>query len=289
MLAKRTLVSVCRAWYLVGTSFLYRTITLANRRQIDAIWRTLGACPRLGELDMARIFELCLPLTRVNDLPPEEYPLLSTVTALNLGQHRLPRSYIHDTVAQSCSRLEELSIYIDGYKRSNTLALSFPCLHMLRITCGGRSQSALAHWKMPQLKHLTFRASRKVSRTGIFEEYQRILKLHRAKLKSLVLPPYYPGHHDRDPVLEHLVIQKKFYRYHTTCVVPPVKWLDRWHHEEEDGDPFISMDAMRVQVPKLADWGVRVCGSELAALLSDIPRVPLPPRTCTGTVASPSP
>ncbi|KAJ7677165.1 hypothetical protein B0H17DRAFT_1139812 [Mycena rosella] len=324
MSAKSTLVSVCRGWYLPGSTFLYRNITLANLRQVDALWRTLNACPQFGELvrtitfmstiqcevfcedtaheDMARIFELCPRLTRVNDLPPNEYARLpkpkhpypalpSTVTALHLGPHRMPRTYIYDTLAESCGRLEELSIDIDGHKTFDSLALSFPRLHTLRITCNGRSESALAMWDMPALMNLTFRASRHAARNDrlvtVFDEYERILTLHGANLQSLVFPPHYhmvmwDDVELRDygrviakcPILEHVVVPAKYYDLAPVGghPHPAVRWVDVWR-DEDIYDVILTTD-MKPHFPAIA--GVRTIYAALAPLIIDLPRA-VPP------------
>ncbi|KAJ6599704.1 hypothetical protein DFH09DRAFT_1355819 [Mycena vulgaris] len=178
MLSKKGLVSVCRDWYLRGTSHLYRNIIIKDLHTLDLLSRTLTAQPHLGgfvrtitftirvELfwdevyeDLARIFTLCPKLVRVNDLPPKFDPgekgfpwenveedlappfpaLPPSVTALAIGPYRNPPSSAYDMLKDSCRWLEELHIHLDNTAAFPPLPLSFPHLHTLHLTCTGHN------------------------------------------------------------------------------------------------------------------------------------------------------
>ncbi|KAJ7478306.1 hypothetical protein FB451DRAFT_1557018 [Mycena latifolia] len=325
VLAKKTIVSVCRAWYNVGLPFLYRHIALSNTRQIDALYRTLALQPELGarvrgitfissldvELfceetaheDMARIFALCPQLTRVNDLPPRldprrdswahehphPYPAIpATVTALRLGPHR-SRAYVHETLRQSCARLEELWLDIDTDPAFDALALAFPRLHTLYLTCASQPTDALARWDMPRLRRLTFRpAARVYQAPGMYKEQKRILALHGGALEYLALPhrhpdPYHPP--DLGPVLalcpavKHLVVPVG-YKVSLRHAHPAVEWLDVWtgavgSDEHRPGEPERLHDASRAAAAKAhfpALVGTRTLPRALRPFFTDLAR-----------------
>ncbi|KAJ7478310.1 hypothetical protein FB451DRAFT_1365881 [Mycena latifolia] len=242
MLAKRTIVSVCRAWYTVGLSFLYRHIALANTSQIAALYRTLATHPELGKRvrcitfmssldvelfceetaheDMARIFELCPQLTRVNDLPPPPT--------------ERPWGYEHP---HPCERLEELWLDTDHNPALDTLALAFPRLHTLHLTCGSARTKALARWDMPRLRRLTFLFAEDTwAARGTYKEYKRILALHGRNLEYLAFPDRYPlASRPPDlgpllalcPTVRHLVAPVGYSL--SRHVHPSVQRLDLWY------------------------------------------------------------
>ncbi|KAJ7153248.1 hypothetical protein C8R46DRAFT_1301489 [Mycena filopes] len=92
MRLKLALVSVCKAWNLAGTAFLYRSIALRRVHQIKPLLSTLLSTPRLGAFvhaiqfpcyvppshcesvapDMAQIFALCPSLVHLEHNPAFE-------------------------------------------------------------------------------------------------------------------------------------------------------------------------------------------------------------------------
>ncbi|KAJ7093415.1 hypothetical protein B0H15DRAFT_158012 [Mycena belliarum] len=228
---KAAIVLVSRDWYYSGSPFLYRHVKLTDVRHIDALYQTLTAKPYLGgfvrcisfmssieiELfredtpheDMARIFELCPALTRVNDLPPPRvcsadpydqalYPatpfptLPPTVTALRIGPHRaLPE--ILDILRESCSRLEVLSIDVRDCGTLD-IPLTFPRLRTLCLETA-TAVPKLNNWTMPQLRHLSFRAHPRNARRPASRRpnYIPFVSRHGRDLSYLALPPAPPA------------------------------------------------------------------------------------------------
>ncbi|KAJ6485426.1 hypothetical protein C8R47DRAFT_1321247 [Mycena vitilis] len=229
MVTKRVLVSVSKAWYLAGTTFLYKNINLRRVTAVAALLETLNTHPQLGALvrsidllayippaynddvlsDMEDILKLCPLVTSVNHSHPFILPqkddgtdpfdfldrtlvpdLPATVTSLTLGYLVDP-----DVLKECGSRLRELSIMAFDWPDLD-IAISFPFLDTLTVTfCGHPTDQFAAKWDMPQLRNLTFRASTEVtSPDQLFECYENFLTPHGSELSYLAFPGQFSRH-----------------------------------------------------------------------------------------------
>ncbi|KAJ6541028.1 hypothetical protein DFH09DRAFT_1282852 [Mycena vulgaris] len=217
MVMKRALVSVSKKWYLAGTHFLYRNITIRRVTALKALLETLSADRQLGgfvrnisltcyvpptyretvQADMSGILALCPDVKSFNVLAPladaglvPRPAIPSTTTSLKYGPYDMPDI----AVLAACSgRLEELSLYASDASEVGALALSFPLLHTLDLTlCGGAVlETFAANWDAPQLKRLTLRVfdRQRLDRRDLAMSYEHILTLLGSTLEYLAFPP----------------------------------------------------------------------------------------------------
>ncbi|KAK7059897.1 hypothetical protein R3P38DRAFT_3252139 [Favolaschia claudopus] len=213
---KKTIILVCKRWYTIGCTILYRDITLLSVESVFSLSATLETDSSLANHIRSLTFLFSTPQQQIyrpeiDDCAEKvaaivkaprtrSAPLLPAlpcnITSLALGSHVHDGLFARPILQESCSRLQELSVFADAL----LWRLVFPQLHTLRLTSNGSlatfglpdDDKITLRAALPQLTHLTFRMHDRhhafSEQRHLFAEYQLCLQLYGEKLQYLQFP-----------------------------------------------------------------------------------------------------
>ncbi|KAK7046992.1 hypothetical protein R3P38DRAFT_2458979, partial [Favolaschia claudopus] len=231
---KKAISVVCKRWYIIGCTILYRDITLVSIESVFSLSATLRTDSSLAthtcsltflffptDQQMYRpeiencveqveaVVKACKHATRVEICPFNAvFPrvcsmpssssiataLPSNITFLALGWHVQDQVFAGPMLQESCSRLQELSVFVEVLFRRYEQRLVFPHLHTLRLTSNGSLVAFYLPDDVLPAPHLTFRLHDRrhaVSQQHNSEETNLVALLQKCRnLIHVVLPSW---------------------------------------------------------------------------------------------------
>ena len=222
---KKSIISVSRAWYDAGVSFLYEDICIRRIAQIFDLLQTLKLSAKLGSLVRSFEIQCYLPLNITAEFNLclnfllNRFPRLSTftfsspcglpssvlvlppstnITHLRLSAARLEYSAVIGVLnhVKSSMRSLQLSLGDDQLEVTDEIArqdVTLPALETLALATSTMILQLgyiTAHWKMPSLRRLTF-SSLSVVSGGLQTNPLTLLRLLEGHGSHLILPAYF--------------------------------------------------------------------------------------------------